>query len=324
MTLRSASQALALLLAPPLGQAREEVGSLALRRRCETPILQEVLTTTLDPTELQAWSDVDLPGQAPWEMHMDALSSYWDRCAAHGGRLWEVPDSQKSDSAVGVCMHRSCSQRQVERRLLPRPNGVAIGMAFELGHWRQLHLDFVLAGYAKCGTSSLSHNLARHSQVSFIPAAPVDPEVNLDGQEAQDGDFFWYNGNRLLPLLQLVDAFNEGRCCNHGTGVSLAEDNATKKKWHGGLLVRGERNPVYAFHRPIMRMIKMIPHAKIILVACDPIGWLHSMYADTTTWHATAELEGLVSPPPLATFARTDMVEVEKVAQPILGPNVLT
>eukprot|EP00435_Cladocopium_sp_Y103_P019942 s4522_g4.t2 len=153
-----------------------------------------------------------------------------------------------------------------------------------MGHWSQIQLDFVLAGFEKCGSSSLSHNLAKHPEVTFIPAVSDDPRINTDQQLVQDGHLFWRVGGRLLPPFQLVQSFNEGRCCAGGARVAGFSDAEVLGPPSKGPAKHGERNPVYAFQRMLMKMVSLVPGAKVILLVCDPIRWLHSAYADTMNW----------------------------------------
>eukprot|EP00401_Gymnodinium_catenatum_P045384 CAMPEP_0117479746 /NCGR_PEP_ID=MMETSP0784-20121206/12042_1 /TAXON_ID=39447 /ORGANISM="" /LENGTH=205 /DNA_ID=CAMNT_0005274179 /DNA_START=33 /DNA_END=650 /DNA_ORIENTATION=- len=58
-----------------------------------------------------------------------------------------------------------------------------------------------------------------------------------------------------------------------------------------------------------MKAISLVPAAKVVLVACDPIGWLHSAYADTTNWHDDTHAGHALAPqPPLNAFATADLV----------------
>mmetsp|Transcript_81545 Transcript_81545/g.253401 ORF Transcript_81545/g.253401 Transcript_81545/m.253401 type:complete len:426 (+) Transcript_81545:2-1279(+) len=278
---------------------------------------------------------MELPGQAPWEPLLERLAAHWDRCRARGGRLWEVQAFELRDrgGAATLCAPRSCGEEEVQQRLWPlhlrRLTGAQAWTRpelLELGHWRQLRLDFVLAGFEKCGTSSVSHNLARHPQgIQFVPE--VDPELNTDSQAAQDGNFFWFLGNRLLPPALLLEAFNAGSCCQGGqmperagssgagggagaTGTDPTVDGRSTTR--RAVAIRGERNPVYVFHRFIMKAISLVPHAKIVLVACDPIGWLHSAYKDTMNWYAGDP--GDPPQPPLRAFALADAVPAPQSA----------
>eukprot|EP00927_Polykrikos_kofoidii_P077737 TRINITY_DN74655_c0_g1_i1.p1 TRINITY_DN74655_c0_g1~~TRINITY_DN74655_c0_g1_i1.p1 ORF type:complete len:500 (+),score=77.60 TRINITY_DN74655_c0_g1_i1:74-1573(+) len=311
-------------------------------RPCAVPLLRFSLPTVLE--ELSFHSEPHLP--APWESLVDRLAKHWDRCRAAGGRLWEVQAAEAflvvASGSLTLCAHQVCGQREVEELVWPeqlrRSTGRQVAgpaVALELAHWRQLHLDFVLAGFEKCGTSSLSHNLARHPQVEFVPVVDRNPHINTDNQEAQDGNFFWFVGNRLLPPAKLVEAFNRGECCKGGAmpswdpgenaeeadessvavakgSSSLADSALGQFQGPDGRdasirrVIRGERNPVYAFHRFIMKAVSLIPSARVLLIACDPIGWLHSAYADTTNWHAGDP--GDPPRPPLAAFATADMV----------------
>ncbi|CAK0885427.1 unnamed protein product [Prorocentrum cordatum] len=88
----------------------------------------------------------------------------WDTCASAGGRLWEVLDASYSLEGAALCASRACGQRDVEAVVWQTFHRGSEAVALELGHWRQLRLDLVLAGFEKCGTSSVSHNLARHPQ----------------------------------------------------------------------------------------------------------------------------------------------------------------
>eukprot|EP00435_Cladocopium_sp_Y103_P019000 s4522_g4.t1 len=179
-----------------------------------------------------------------------------------------------------------------------------------MGHWSQIQLDFVLAGFEKCGSSSLSHNLAKHPEVTFIPAVSDDPRINTDQQLVQDGHLFWRVGGRLLPPFQLVQSFNEGRCCAGGARVAGFSDAEVLGPPSKGPAKHGERNPVYAFQRMLMKMVSLVPGAKVILLVCDPIRWLHSAYADTMNWYAGREDDP--PRPPLKDFALADFVAAPK------------
>ncbi|CAE8691907.1 unnamed protein product [Polarella glacialis] len=289
-------------------------------------LLEESLLPTLLREEGFGLSvHTDAPGAAPAEARLEALSELWERCAAQGGRLWEVL-APEAEYGAALCAPATCGQLEVVQLLWPRvmfgsggPTSASPGtQATELGHWKQLQLDFVLAGFEKCGTSSLSHNLARHPDVEFIPAPSTDRRINTDDQLAQDGNLFWHVGNRLLPPASLVASFNAGLCCSGGarvTGVSDAElvgpslrsgSDESSSSRGGSQVKRGERNPVYAFHRVIMKMVSLVPGAKVVLLACDPIRWLHSAHADTTNWYAASQ--GDSPPPMLREFALNDLV----------------
>jgi len=297
------------------GQLRTRHGTAM--RRCREPLFPEALPTLLHPDEAEAWSAIEMPGQAPWEARMELISAHWDKCDSRGGSLWEVLASEVP-GGLSLCVPHACTEHDIKGSLWPRYFRRTVGFnassdvaVLQLGHWRELKLDFVLAGFEKCGTSSLSHNLARHLQVEFVPAAPTDPRVNTDAQEAQDGHVFWFAGGRLLPPAELVAAFNKGTCCSGGARVVGVTDSADKDATRAHqptapILARGERNPVYVFHRAIMKMIMLVSHAKVLLVACDPIGWLHSAYTDTTNWY-DSDIEKY-PPPPLRAFASMDVV----------------
>lgn len=278
----------------------------------------------LSQEEAAIWAGMDTTGSAPYERSMDALAEFWEQCELRGGRLWEVLAAE-APAGFALCAQRSCSQRDVEVQLWPaqrrragyRSNASSPAEVLELGHWKQLQLDFVFAGFEKCGTSSISHNLARHPQIEFVPPAPTDPRINTDGQQAQDGNLFWHVGPRFLPPAALVQAFNDGRCCGGGqrvTGVTDEELNsdgrqgsqASRPGGQGRQQVRGERNPVYIYHRILMKMISMVPGARVLLVACDPISWLHSAYADKMNWYP--DDPDAPDPPPLRDFAVADDV----------------
>lgn len=47
------------------------------------------------------------------------------------------------------------------------------------------------------------------AQVEFVPEVHGSP----DGSAAQDGEFFFLVGSRLLPPRVIVEAFNDKRCC---------------------------------------------------------------------------------------------------------------
>ncbi|CAE7406602.1 Pxmp2 [Symbiodinium natans] len=247
----------------------------------------------------------------------DDMLGFWDRCRSVGGRLWEVsPSSAKLPGSV-LCMAKSCSSREVQAWLSnDRSNSHrndTEALATELGHWRHLKLDFVVAGFEKCGTSSLSHNMARHPEVQFFPPAAMNARSNTDDQNAQDGHFFWQVGARLLPPADLVRQFNAGLCCLGGArppGFSDSDLIGPVKGQEGRAIVIGERNPVYAFQRIIMKMVSLVPSAKVVLLACDPIRWLHSAYGDTLNWHAGGKDDP--PRPPLREFALSDFVAASK------------
>ena len=99
-----------------------------------------------------------------------------------------------------------------------------------------------------------------------------------------------------------------GNFMPEGSGLSLFPSAPLA----GHTLVIGERNPVYAFQRIIMKMaagrneplssavrcssrsvtlrfmpaikVSLVPTAKVVLLVCDPIRWLHSAYGDTLNW----------------------------------------
>lgn len=305
------------------------VAALLRGGHCEAPLLRTSLRTTLEEAHF-GW-EPHLP--APWEGEVERLAVHWDRCARRGGRLWEVWSDAHAAGPQTLCAHRDCGQREVEEKLWlvlswRQQWAVAPGRALELAHWRQLNLDFVLAGFEKCGTSSLSHNLARHPEVDFVPEVDRNPHINTDDQEAQDGNFFWFNGNRMLPAAQLVVAFNRGDCCKGGAMPNLSEaqvsDSSTPSSsstssrrakllshvsvddFREATRQRGERNPVYAANRFIMKAISLVPSAKVVLIACDPVGWLHSAYHDTNNWYAGDPDDP--PRPPLSEFAKAEMV----------------
>eukprot|EP00929_Paragymnodinium_shiwhaense_P102179 TRINITY_DN65363_c0_g1_i1.p1 TRINITY_DN65363_c0_g1~~TRINITY_DN65363_c0_g1_i1.p1 ORF type:complete len:499 (-),score=87.19 TRINITY_DN65363_c0_g1_i1:105-1601(-) len=311
--------------------AAATLGKAGVNVPCEEPVLRYSLPTTLEDLSAAAWESV-LP--APWEKRLDRLAAQWDRCTNVGGRLWEVRSPEaEPHGALSICAPKSCRRPEVEgkiwpvqlKRLTGKPQPQHHATALELSHWRNMKLDFVLAGFEKCGTSTLSHNMARHSQLEFVPEVSRDPNINTDNQEAQDGNFFWFLGNRLLPPAALVDSFNRGECCMGGAmpvlpaatmkaaaaSSSAAAAASSSKSARGGAaaerrVLRGERNPVYAFHRFIMKAVSLVPTAKIVLIICDPVGWLYSAYGDTTNWYAARP--GDPPQPPISEFAEADMV----------------
>lgn len=299
-----------------------EGAKASLTRHCSAPLLADSLPTLLSPQELDMWAQSDAPGAAPPEFKLEAMAQLWERCEAKGGRLWEVLAPEAADG-IALCAASVCDSREVLDILWPqklrtagaRGNASKHATATELGHWKQLKLDFVFAGFEKCGTSSLSHNLARHPEVEFVPVPSDDPRINSDGQQAQDGHVFWQVGNRLLPARDLIESFNAGRCCSGGARVDGFSDEeliGEPRHFQGksALRARGERNPVYVFHRVIMKMVSLVPNAKVVLLTCDPIRWLHSAYSDTMNWFAGKAEDPI--PPKLREFALSDFVAAPK------------
>eukprot|EP00434_Breviolum_minutum_P016309 symbB.v1.2.014371.t1/scaffold956.1/size149065/4 len=239
------------------------------------------------------------------------ISLFWQRCNRSDGIVWEVL-SEEVPNGRALCIFRACDQRKVLASWIRRKGFNMSGVSLlEMGHWSQIQLDFVLAGFEKCGSSSLSHNMAKHPEVTFIPSISDDPRINSDQQLVQDGHFFWRVGGRLLPPLQLIQSFNQGHCCAGGARISgFSDAELVGQRASRGPAKRGERNPVYAFQRILMKMVSLVPGAKVILLVCDPVGWLHSAYADTLNWYAGEE--GDPPRPPLRDFALTDFVAAPK------------
>ncbi|CAE7304002.1 Pxmp2 [Symbiodinium pilosum] len=282
------------------------------RRLCNRLLLEEHPQNFV-PAQEALWP-IDHPGPSPHESMYDAMTDFSDRCVSIGGRLWEVLPSSPRLHGSALCMAKACSAREVQAWLIRDRRAALLNrteaLVAELGHWRDLQLKFVVAGFEKCGTSSLSHNLARHPEVQFFPPTMMDARSNTDNQNAQDGHFFWQVGGRLLPPADLVRRFNAGLCCLGGARPPGFRDTELIGPVKRGAQVIGERNPVYAFQRIIMKMVSLVPSARVVLLVCDPIRWLHSAYGDTLNWYAGGKEDP--PRPPLREFATSDFVAVSK------------
>merc|ERR1712216_13702 len=107
----------------------------------------------------------------------------------------------------GICAPATCTSEQVLLHIFPRymthvlridllmhPPSSDDAKIFELSHWSQLHLDFVIAGVGSCGTTSLHWNMGRHAEIAFSNWPEEDPF------------FFMHDG--VLPYKEEIEKLN--------------------------------------------------------------------------------------------------------------------
>jgi hypothetical protein len=123
-----------------------------------------------------------------------------------------------------------------------------------------MDIGFVVAGFPKCGSSSLAYNLRQHPEIYF----GSDEAESSQGMGVEDY-FFWSAERSLLPSAALVESFNNRTCCF--TGESEAPEP--------GAWIRGEKQPSYVYHEWVLHSIAY-SGAKVILVLCDSIDQLQS------------------------------------------------
>ena len=93
----------------------------------------------------------------------------WTTCPREGGELWRV--NVATGGEFVLCMPRTCTPRSLHilalqflRALPEKFETCQEEVALErLADWRALRLDFVIAGFAKAGTSTLVEALSRGS-----------------------------------------------------------------------------------------------------------------------------------------------------------------
>lgn len=109
-----------------------------------------------------------------------------------------------------------------------------------------MHLDFVVAGFSKCGTTSLCAMLAAHPNL-FMPNFAKEPRFFCEDDYA----FYWNWYRNLFYTAPANTLLGEG-------SVSYTEAEFAE--------------------RSITRLIKHFPQIKIILIARDPIDRIESSY----------------------------------------------
>eukprot|EP00927_Polykrikos_kofoidii_P070826 TRINITY_DN67203_c0_g1_i1.p1 TRINITY_DN67203_c0_g1~~TRINITY_DN67203_c0_g1_i1.p1 ORF type:complete len:489 (+),score=37.52 TRINITY_DN67203_c0_g1_i1:172-1638(+) len=122
--------------------------------------------------------------------------------------------------------------------------------AAELVTWRELPLDFVLAGVDGCGSTSLQRNLAKHPRISFTK----ENEDNILFRTFGDEEHF-------LPSVVLMQRLQDHRAAARMPGRAL-----------------GLYNAVLWFFPSMWRPLLRVPNLRLVLVVCDAVSALERRY----------------------------------------------
>merc|ERR1712224_969770 len=110
-------------------------------------------------------------------------------CEHEGGTLWRVVVLQSGAAPFTICTPHDCDPRPHAERMshssdLSGRGSWAVQLE-ELTDWRELHLDIVIPGMAKAGTTWLARQLSCHRDV-YIHGFHFDKygeEFPLDAEE---------------------------------------------------------------------------------------------------------------------------------------------
>ena len=86
-----------------------------------------------------------------------------------------------------------------------RLTGLGAAHLTELAHWRDLRLDYVVAGFPRCGSASLWLNLNEHPALRH--SAPVTDPAAMGPEDW----LFWELGTWMLPPARTLSAFHASR-----------------------------------------------------------------------------------------------------------------
>lgn len=212
-------------------------------------------------------------------------------CAQQHGRYWSIhgvlPPAVVARQVgagqkifFGLCAPRQCARAEVALAVLPlaaqlildlpEPVQVVDAEVEELGLWSEMHVDFVIAGFAKCATTALAAHLDKHPRLQLA-------DVGAGELYYEDSSFIT---PVLLPTRQAIQAFQ----ARHGVA--------------GGEGKIGIKYPHTLFSTlTLMKLRAANPDVLFVIVLRDPVDWIESTYR----WYAVAN----VTPPPFREHALT-------------------
>lgn len=242
------------------------------------PILCARPSTLTMPTNANGW---ELHNQsAHTSSHFEGAQTAYSHCTRLGARYFgvrgilEVAATLQPGASTtvhyGVCAPHQCSAEDVANDLAPvaaqfmlglivqpRMTGVSVE---ELGNWTEMHVDFVIAGFAKCGTTSLAAYLDRHPGLQLADVGAGEPY----------GEDSFFVSLDLLPSRSSIRRFQQ----RHGRPQASVKI--------------GIKYPHVIFRDLVLRkLLAANPAVRLVLVVRDPIDWLESTYR----WYTVAEVE---------------------------------
>lgn len=190
--------------------------------------LPELLERPVALTAPGANNGAEMPGQSELlRTFFDAAVNSRRACLRRHGRYFGVRGDADDAMVVNslqagagshlhfsVCAPRQCTEAQVAGTLaglaaqfilgLPKPLrllGASGGppIVEELGDWSDLHVDFVIAGFAKCGTTAMAEYLDRHPSLQLADVAAGTPYYEDESFISSD----------LLPSRHLAATFRQ-------------------------------------------------------------------------------------------------------------------
>ncbi|CAJ1430694.1 unnamed protein product [Effrenium voratum] len=226
---------------------------------------RNTLLTLIDESIEAVRCCFNLGGRA-WELGFD-LFWYLERLrvsapdlAQRVARDFSNPEDADGSVLYGVfCAPSSCTEKtiapaalryliadichlEVERVLAPDPD---LASVVELGDWANVRVDFVVAGLARCGTTSVESSLFQHPEIDFTSGATGE-DYTIFGQGQQ---------NKFVPTREQV-AFHHSRYAGKNSSSRLL----------------GLKNPGIATYPLSYYTIWLLRRMKLILVVCDPLG----------------------------------------------------
>lgn len=158
---------------------------------------------------------------------------------------------------IGQLVMQQLVERLMDEKKMSLPKDFVVARnetsADELAPWRELPVDFVVAGMPHCGTSSMHKNLYKHPDIDFtLGDFEEDYSIFAQGQR-----------NKLLPTKAQLEKHKEQ------IASSVRKNNVK---------LMGLKNPIIAMYPLSYYSIFFIKRTKLILMVCDPVGRLERRF----------------------------------------------
>eukprot|EP00928_Gymnodinium_smaydae_P060890 TRINITY_DN4477_c1_g2_i2.p1 TRINITY_DN4477_c1_g2~~TRINITY_DN4477_c1_g2_i2.p1 ORF type:complete len:568 (-),score=99.97 TRINITY_DN4477_c1_g2_i2:76-1779(-) len=209
----------------------------------------------------------------PWRRTFAAAEAAYRRCRALGAAYFRVALRRAGSEeayAFGLCVPEACRRADAVRALAlhvvaARQNIPLVDAARwarvvvrEAAFWSDLHLDWVIGGFMKCGTTTLAAGLGLSGHPQLLAPA-------VEGFGELEPEFRAW---RIVVERRWVRAFNRRR-------DELAEKHAAREP---GKVLFGIKNPWYIWSDFLLYAFSRIPHLRLLLVVRDPLDAIQSAY----------------------------------------------
>lgn len=222
-----------------------------------------------------AASQSTLVATPTWLSHFRRAEAAASRCEAAGWRyfrvhLWAAGHGDAATDAFcfGLCAPPSCgavAAKALAWHVVAERQGASLGSVapwarlevHEASRWSALQLDWVIAGFMKCGTTSFAGGLglSGHPQLAM---------PSVEGFEDVEPEWMTW---RVLVSRQWVRRFNE-------RVAALTMD----KRRRVGRVFFGLKNPTYVWNDFMLYAFSRVPELKLLLIVRDPLDALASAY----------------------------------------------